>query len=199
MSRIASLKEYAFMAALYKRGFPTPKPFDGNRHGIVMSLVKAYPMCNVKGITNPEATYNKLIDLIMQFAEHGLVHGDFNEFNLMINDDEEITVIDFPQMTSTSHFNAQFYFERDVKCIQMYFTKRFGLVFEGVPILETDITRTCDLDKEIKASGCYEQSLSPEELALMDVVQQQLLDKDHGDVSKIYVFNCLEFCETIDA
>jgi RIO kinase 2 len=59
-------------------------------------------------------------------------------------------------MTSTSHINAQFYFERDVRCIQQYFTKRFGLEFEGVPILEDDITRTCDLDKEIKASGCYE-------------------------------------------
>ena len=37
-----------------------------------------------------------MIELIIQFAEHGLVHGDFNEFNLMINDDEEVTVIDFP-------------------------------------------------------------------------------------------------------
>jgi len=58
-----------------------------------------------------------LIAQIISFAEHGLVHGDFNEFNLMCNDDEEITVIDFPQMTSTTHPNAQFYFERDVKCI----------------------------------------------------------------------------------
>ena len=40
------------------------------------------------------------------FAEHGLVHGDFNEFNLMANEEEEITVIDFPQMTSTTHPNA---------------------------------------------------------------------------------------------
>jgi RIO kinase 2 len=50
-------------------------------------------------------------------AEYGLVHGDFNEFNLLISDEEEITIIDFPQMTSTSHPNAEFYFERDVKCI----------------------------------------------------------------------------------
>ena len=96
MSRIASLKEYAFMQALHKRGFPTPVPFDANRHGIVMSLVKAYPMVNVKGLINTEAVYNRLIELIIMFAEHGLVHGDFNEFNLMINEDEEITVIDFP-------------------------------------------------------------------------------------------------------
>jgi len=84
------------------------------------------------------------------------VHGDFNEFNLMINDEEEITVIDFPQMTSTSHLNAQFYFERDVKCIQRFFSKRYGLAFEGAPVLETDVSRTVDLDKEVKASGFFE-------------------------------------------
>jgi len=96
MSRIASLKEFAFMTALHARGFPTPTPFDGNRHGIVMSLVKAYPMVSIKGLSEPEVVYHKLIDQIINFAEHGLVHGDFNEFNLMIDDDEEITVIDFP-------------------------------------------------------------------------------------------------------
>lgn len=117
MSRIASLKEFAFMSALHKRGFPTPTPFEGNRHGIVMSLVSAYPMVNIKSLSDPEAVYHRLIEMIMQFAEHGLVHGDFNEFNLMINENEDITVIDFPQMTSTSHINAQFYFERDVRCI----------------------------------------------------------------------------------
>jgi RIO kinase 2 len=141
MSRIASLKEFAFMSALYKRGFPTPTPFDGNRHAICMSLVKAYPLVNVKGLGNPEAVYHQLIEQIIQFAEHGLVHGDFNEFNLMCSEEEKITVIDFPQMTSTSHPNAQFYFERDVRCIQTFFTKRFGLNFEGIPLLERDVER----------------------------------------------------------
>ena len=43
-SRLASLKEFAFMQVLYDRGFPTPVPIDANRHGIVMSLVNGYPM-----------------------------------------------------------------------------------------------------------------------------------------------------------
>lgn len=76
------------MKALHDRGFPTPTPIDANRHGIVMSLVKAYPMVNVKGLLNPDKVYHRLIELIIQFAEYGLVHGDFNEFNLMINDEE---------------------------------------------------------------------------------------------------------------
>lgn len=78
-----------------------------------------------------------LLDQIIRLAEFGLIHGDFNEFNLLIDDDEKITLIDFPQMTSTDHPNATFYFERDVKCIQDYFLRKFGLTFEGMPVLET--------------------------------------------------------------
>jgi hypothetical protein len=53
-----------------------------------------------------------------------------------------------------------------VKCIQTFFSKRFGLLFEGVPILELDIDKTIDLDKEVKASG----HLNTEELANLDEV-----------------------------
>lgn len=129
MSRIASLKEYAFMKALYDRGFPTPVPIDSNRHGICMSLVEAYPMTQVSVIPKPEKVYNTLMGLIIKLAEYGLVHGDFNEFNLMIDDDYNVTMIDFPQMVSTSHENAKFYFERDIRCVQRYFEKNYGLQF----------------------------------------------------------------------
>jgi RIO kinase 2 len=61
-----------------------------------MSLVKAYPMTSVKSLGDPEKCYHVLVDMIIRFAEHGLVHGDFNEFNLMVSEEEEVTVIDFP-------------------------------------------------------------------------------------------------------
>jgi len=47
------------------------------------------------------------MDLIVKLANHGLIHSDFNEFNLMINDKCEPILIDFPQMVSTSHKNAE--------------------------------------------------------------------------------------------
>lgn len=172
MSRLASLKEFAFMTALHRRGFATPVPHDANRHAICMSLIQATPMINVRAFSNPETVYHGLIEQIVQFAEHGLVHGDFNEFNVMVSDDEQITVIDFPQMTSTDHPNAQYYFERDVRCIQNYFTRRHGLAFEGAPLLERDVERIVDLDKEIKASGFFEET----DAELVEMVGQQLLD-----------------------
>lgn len=56
---------------------------------------------------NPEAVYSELMNLIVRLANSGLIHSDFNEFNLMIDDQEKITLIDFPQMVSTSHPNAE--------------------------------------------------------------------------------------------
>jgi len=47
------------------------------------------------------------MELIVKLANHGLIHGDFNEFNLMLDDSDHVTMIDFPQMVSTSHLNAE--------------------------------------------------------------------------------------------
>jgi RIO kinase 2 len=90
----------------------------------------------------------------------------------MIDEDEKVTIIDFPQMTSTAHPNAQYYFSRDVVCVQEFFSKRFGLHFEGVPVLAKDIEKTVDLDKEIRASGFANE----EDLEAMENIHEHFLD-----------------------
>jgi RIO kinase 2 len=62
LSRIASLKEYAFMKALHEKGFPVPVPIDSNRHGIIMSYIPAYPMVQVNSMTNPKEVYVQLLE-----------------------------------------------------------------------------------------------------------------------------------------
>ena len=63
----------------------------------------------VKDLTNPAKTYADCMDLVLKLANSGLIHGDFNEFNLMCSDDDTITMIDFPQMVSIDHKNAEWY------------------------------------------------------------------------------------------
>ncbi|KAK4784960.1 hypothetical protein SAY86_001649 [Trapa natans] len=130
LSRLAALKEFAFMKALEEHGFPVPNAIDCNRHCVIMSLIQGYPLVQVKELQNPETVFDRIIGLVIQLAEHGLIHCDFNEFNIMIDDHEKVTMIDFPQMVSVSHRNAQMYFDRDVECIFKFFGKRFNLSFE---------------------------------------------------------------------
>jgi RIO kinase 2 len=47
---------------------------------------------------NVEKVFKQCIDCIVKFAQYGLIHGDFNEFNIIVSEDEKVTVIDFPQM-----------------------------------------------------------------------------------------------------
>ncbi|NXP42053.1 RIOK2 kinase, partial [Leiothrix lutea] len=152
LSRIAAMKEFAYMKVLYDRKFPVPKPIDYNRHAVVMELVDGYPLCQVCQMEDPAAVYSELMDLIVKLANHGLIHGDFNEFNLILDNNDHATLIDFPQMMSTSHANAEWYFNRDVNCIKEFFRKRFNYESELFPSFK-DIRRECSLDKEIAASG----------------------------------------------
>lgn len=134
MSRLAAMKEFAFMKvcvlgmltatcrmghraqrcrlalrvqALYEHGFPTPVPVEHNRHCVLMSLVRGYPLYQVRQLAHPEAVYRQLMAMLLRLAQRGLIHCDFNEFNLMVDDHETITLIDFPQMVSTLHENAR--------------------------------------------------------------------------------------------
>ncbi len=57
----------------------------------------------VSEVENPGKLYSRLMDVIVRFAQAGLIHGDYNEFNILIRrEDGEPIVIDFPQMVSTS-------------------------------------------------------------------------------------------------
>ena len=91
------------MEALYDNKFPVPVPISNNRHAILMSFINGFPLQKVKKIAQPAIGYNTLLDLIERFAENGLIHSDFNEFNIMIDKSQKIFIIDFPQMVSTSH------------------------------------------------------------------------------------------------
>ncbi|KAF1515101.1 Serine/threonine-protein kinase RIO2, partial [Eudyptula minor] len=152
LSRLAAMKEFVYMKALHDRKFPVPKPVDYNRHAVVMELIDGYPLCQVHHVEDPASVYSELMDLIVKLANHGLIHGDFNEFNLILDNDDHVTMIDFPQMISTSHANAEWYFDRDVNCIKEFFKKRFNYESELFPAFK-DIRRECSLDREIAASG----------------------------------------------
>lgn len=75
----------------------------------VLTLLYFSCRCQVREIQDPAALYSEIMELIVKLANHGLIHGDFNEFNLMLDDNDHVTMIDFPQMVSTSHTNAEWW------------------------------------------------------------------------------------------
>jgi RIO kinase 2 len=152
LSRISATKEFAYMKALKDRGFPVPTPIDFNRHCVVMDLVHGHQLQQITEIDRPDVLYDTLMNLLLKFANHGVIHGDYNEFNIMVSDEGEPIIIDFPQMVSTAHPEAKYFFDRDVNCVREFFKRRFGYESVLAPCFD-DIERLDALDAEVRASG----------------------------------------------
>ncbi|KAF2143831.1 uncharacterized protein K452DRAFT_350232 [Aplosporella prunicola CBS 121167] len=201
MSRLAALKEYAFMTALRDNGFVVPEPIAQSRHTIVMSLVDAFPMRQIGSVPDPASLYEQLMNTIIRLAKFGLIHGDFNEFNILVEEktstaegdsEPKITLhpvlIDFPQMVSIQHPNAEYYFDRDVACIKRFFERRFYFVSDEEGPFFADATKIVGeaagakrLDVEVEASG-FSRKMAKELEAYMKEVG---VDGDaEGDVEQ---------------
>ncbi|KAL2167147.1 hypothetical protein VTG60DRAFT_1666 [Thermothelomyces hinnuleus] len=186
LSRLAAIKEFAFMQALREEGFPVPEPIAQSRHTIVMTLVDAPPLRQIASVPDPAALYAELISLILRLAKHGLIHGDFNEFNILIREDRAdeqdpdspITLtpvlIDFPQMVSMDHPNAEMYFDRDVECIKRFFSRRFHFVSTTPGPFFKDAKKTVGrdgarrLDAVVEASGFTKKMAKDLEAAIRE-------------------------------
>ncbi|CAF4784708.1 unnamed protein product [Rotaria sp. Silwood1] len=183
LARLAALKEFAFIKTLYEHKFPVPKPIDLNRHCVVMELIDGYPLCNIKDIDKPGKIYDELMSIIVRLASYGLIHSDFNEFNLIINDNGRITMIDFPQMVSISHINAEYYFDRDVQCIRDFFRRRFHFESDHYPKF-ADIKRLHSLDNDVRASGFSKELEKQFEEVSETIGLRQDVDKDNHSVDE---------------
>lgn len=177
LSHLAAHKEYEFMVILYNNGFSVPEPFDYSRHTVMMEWIKGIPMKHLRIHDNFKKLYCELMNFIVKLANHGLIHCDFNEFNIIIRDKEDVpkhefdfVVIDFPQCVSIDHTDAKVYFDRDVASIRSFFQKKFRYDPEHDPTMfdtegygdgykyaypnfKRDVSRVKSLDVEVQASG----------------------------------------------
>ena len=103
-----------------------------------MSRVPGCPLSQLRAgsLVRSEVVYETCLQILVRLAEHGLVHCDLNEFNLMLDpaaaatasaeqlDQVAVTLIDFPQMVSCSHPNAEEFFQRDLKGLRKFFATK---------------------------------------------------------------------------
>lgn len=76
----------------------------------------------------------------------------------MEDETDKIIIIDFPQMVSRLHVQADEYFERDLECVNDFFYKRFKFQKKVETGIFKDIPYKHHLDQKLKASGYNHQS-----------------------------------------
>jgi RIO kinase 2 len=55
----------------------------------------------------------------------GVVHGDLSEYNVILQPDMHVLIIDWPQFVTKDHPNAEDLLVRDVKNVLDYFVRKF--------------------------------------------------------------------------
>lgn len=113
-----------------------------------------------------------MMDLLVGFAENGLIHGDLNEFNTMVNEEQKLFVLDFPQMVSVYHKDAQFYFERDQQCVQVLFKRKFNFVSDRVHKLE-EIPVIRRLDEDAKNARFWQEQTKEDQAAIEGYMKER--------------------------
>eukprot|EP00930_Biecheleria_cincta_P099965 TRINITY_DN91577_c0_g1_i1.p1 TRINITY_DN91577_c0_g1~~TRINITY_DN91577_c0_g1_i1.p1 ORF type:complete len:484 (+),score=125.11 TRINITY_DN91577_c0_g1_i1:104-1555(+) len=170
MAKLAAAKEFAYMKALADESFPVPTPIDQNRHAVVMSFVKAKPLFQLRHLNHPHQALERLMRLLVRLLRAGIVHGDFNEFNLMFDEEEKITLIDFPQIVACNHPNAEEFFDRDVKSIVDFFRKRMNIEVEQFPSFDEALA---DEREKAMPGGLKVEGVKHEDDALLLAAHEQ--------------------------
>lgn len=202
LSKLAANKEYDFMKILYDNGFKIPIPFDYSRHCVLMEWIDGITMKLLSQYKNPKKLYSELMQFIVKLANHGLIHCDFNEFNLIIRNPEtspqdgtDFVVIDFPQCVSIQHPDAEAYFDRDVQGIRAFFERKFNYTPEDDPIMfdtdgygdgykyaypkfKRDVKRIKNLDVEVEASGFSKKKSDDRDL---NTALETMREGDNGE------------------
>jgi RIO kinase 2 len=137
VSRLAAQREFEALEILYNGKLSVPEPIFQNRHVIVMSFINGQLLVEINYLEEPELILNKILDFIYDsFKNYDIIHSDLSEFNIMITDNNEILVFDFPQWISSDHPQYEYYLKRDIFNTIDFFRRRFGITADLEQIYE---------------------------------------------------------------
>jgi RIO kinase 2 len=128
-SRLAAEAEYRALKSMHEAGVSVPEPIDQNRHVIVMQLIKGTQLSDIISLEDPQLFLDDILEYVRLAYRAGVIHTDLSEYNILVDGEGEVWIIDWPQYTSTDHPNAMELLERDVGNVVYYFQRKHGLEY----------------------------------------------------------------------
>ena len=143
-SRIAAKKEYRTLKFLYPQGVAVPEPIKLSRHVLVMSMIEGVELYQQPKLSDAQAVYNEiLVNVQRAYRDAHIIHGDLSPFNIILQQNQHVLIIDWPQSVPTKHPNAEELLERDVRNVLTFFQRKHGLKNR----LEDDLTYVTEHSK----------------------------------------------------
>ncbi len=93
-----------------------------------MGMIEGAQLSKYKDIGKPEKVLKEILrNLRKAYLKAHLIHADISEYNIILQSDGHILIIDWPQAVKTDHTNATELLERDIRNLLTYFSRKFNL------------------------------------------------------------------------
>lgn len=127
-SHLAAEREFQAMQLVYKNGVSVPKPISHNRHVIAMGMIEGAELSKYSEIEEPEKILKEILRNVRKaYLKAHVIHADLSEYNIILQPDRHILIIDWPQYVMADHTNAEELLERDLKNMIAFFSRRFSV------------------------------------------------------------------------
>jgi RIO kinase 2 len=126
-SRLAAEREFSVQSRVHDWGVSTPQPIRQNRHVIVMGYIDGYNLNDVARLDDPNGFLEDILENVRETYKAGVVHADLSDYNIVVQKDGTVLLIDWPQAVETDHPNAESLLERDVRNVLRFFQRKFRL------------------------------------------------------------------------
>lgn len=127
-SRLAAEREFHALKLVHAQGVAVPEPLSQNRHALVMGVIEGAELSKWRDLPAPEKVLGEIMRNVKKaYVKVHVVHADLSEYNILLNQDGCVLIIDWPQYVAADHPNAQELLTRDVQNVLAYFSRRYGL------------------------------------------------------------------------
>jgi RIO kinase 2 len=127
-SRLAAEKEYQALQVLFPNRVAVPEPISHNRHVVAMGMIEGAELAEYKEVPRPEKILGEILrNTRKAYLKAGIIHADLSEYNIILQPNGHILIIDWPQYVNKEHPNAEELLTRDVQNILQFFKRKHKL------------------------------------------------------------------------
>lgn len=123
----AAKREYDFLVKLNSTKMNIATPYFRSMHSIVMNRINGVRLIEIRNLEDPREIFYKVFKQIKIAYKESIINGDLSEYNILLDDNNDIFIIDWPQAVTLEHPNAEFLIRRDIHNVIRYFTRKYDL------------------------------------------------------------------------
>lgn len=126
----AAKREYDFLVKLKSTKMNIATPYFRSMHSIVMDRINGLRLIEIRNLPNPIEIFDQIFEQIRISYNEKIINGDLSEYNILLDENNDIWIIDWPQAVTLEHPNAEFLIRRDLHNIIRYFRRKYDLTID---------------------------------------------------------------------